>query len=112
MGEGFEERVFSLFSVLELFNLIFVRTVESAKVFPKLVAAIMVYLHFYVFYSLYPFPSLALVVCSGACLYVMVYCLNRFEEPALRADPFAHTTPTMAHPRALYIPQLSPSWTV
>mmetsp|Transcript_40106 Transcript_40106/g.105734 ORF Transcript_40106/g.105734 Transcript_40106/m.105734 type:complete len:521 (+) Transcript_40106:73-1635(+) len=110
--EGFEERVFSFCSILELFNLIFVRSVSSGAVFPKLTTAIMVYLHFYIFCSLYPFHTLALTACVASCAYVMVYCLNHFEEPALRADPFAHTTPTAAHPRALYMPQLSPSWTL
>mmetsp|Transcript_57182 Transcript_57182/g.165697 ORF Transcript_57182/g.165697 Transcript_57182/m.165697 type:complete len:557 (-) Transcript_57182:46-1716(-) len=108
--EDFEEKMFSLCSLLELFNLIFVRTVNSATVFPKLVSAIMVYLQFYLFASLYPFHVLALMTATCACLYVMVYCLNNFEEPALRSDPFALTTPTTAHPRALYMPQLSPSW--
>lgn len=110
--EGFEERVFSFCSILELFNLIFVRTVNSAAVFPKLVTALLIYLHFYIFGSLYPFHTLALAACITTSTYVMVYCLNHFEEPALRADPFVHTTPTAAHPRALYMPQLSPSWTV
>lgn len=110
--EGFEERVFSFCSILELFNLIFVRSVHSAAVFPKLAFALMVYLHFYIFSSLYPFHTLALTCCVTSCVYVMVYCLNHFEEPALRADPFQHTTPTAAHPRALYMPQLSPSWTL
>merc|ERR1719343_693373 len=62
--------------------------------------------------SLYPFHTLALTTCMATCGYIMVYCLNHFEEPALRGDPFAHTTPTAAHPRALYMPQLSPSWTL
>lgn len=110
--EGFEERIFSFCSVLELYNLVFVRTVNSAAVFPKLVMSCMVWLHFYVFCSLYPFYSLAFATSAVACAYVMVYCVNHFEEPALRADPFNHTTPTAAHPRALYLPQLSPSWTL
>merc|ERR1712039_894414 len=106
--EGFEEKIFCLCSVLELFALVFVRTVSSAAVFPKLVSALMIYLHFYIFCSLYPFHTLALAVCATSCLYVMVLCLNHFEEPALRADPFSATTPTPAYPRALYMPQLSP----
>jgi len=110
--EGFEERVFSFCSVLELYNLIFVRSASSTAVFPKLAFACMVWLHFYVFCSLYPFHSLALAMCGAACTYVMVYCINHFEEPALRADPFSPSTPTAAHPRALYMPQLSPSWTL
>eukprot|EP00415_Alexandrium_ostenfeldii_P000548 UN0548 len=108
--EGFEERIFSFCSVLELYNLIFVRSVGSSTVFPKLTMACMVWLHFYMFCSLYPFHSLALLVCMASCTYVMVYCLNHFEEPALHADGFSHTTPTAVHPRALYMPQLSPSW--
>lgn len=40
----------------------------------------------------------------------MVYCLNNFEEVALRADPFSTSTPASAHPRALYMPQMSGSW--
>jgi len=110
--EGFEERIFSFCSTLELYNLLFVRSVGSARVFPKLTTACMVWLHFYVFCSLYPFHSLALTLCTVCCAYVMVYCLNHFEEPALRADSFSHTTPTAVHPRALYMPQLSPSWTL
>lgn len=110
--EGFEERIFSFCSVLELFNLIFVRSAETATVFPKLSVACLVWLHFYVFCCLYPFHSLALSLCMASCCYVMVYCLNHFEEPALRGDNFDHTTPTTVHPRALYMPQLSPSWTL
>lgn len=109
--EGFEERVFSFCSVIELFNLIFVRSASSTAVFPKLATACMVYLHFYIFCSLYPFHMLAFGVCTSTCVYIMVYCLNHFEEPALRADPFSLTTPTAAHPRSAYMPQLSPSWT-
>mmetsp|Transcript_24106 Transcript_24106/g.56093 ORF Transcript_24106/g.56093 Transcript_24106/m.56093 type:complete len:522 (+) Transcript_24106:106-1671(+) len=108
--EGFEEGVFSFCSMLELFNLIFVRSTSSAVVFPKVTFAAFVYLHFYVFCSLYPFHGLAYSVTAGVCAYVAVYCLNHFEEPALHSDPFAFTTPTAAHPRALYMPQLSPSW--
>ncbi|CAE7248741.1 unnamed protein product [Symbiodinium natans] len=110
--EGFEENIFSLCSLLELFNLIFVRSPSSAAVYPKVASACVIYLHFYIFCSLYPFHSLAFLTCLGACAYVMVYCLNHFEEPALRADPFNNTTPTVAHPRALYLPLLSPSWTI
>mmetsp|Transcript_15018 Transcript_15018/g.33740 ORF Transcript_15018/g.33740 Transcript_15018/m.33740 type:complete len:527 (-) Transcript_15018:13-1593(-) len=110
--EGFEEGVFSFCSMLELFNLIFVRSGPSAAVFPKVVFASLVYLHFYVFCSLYPFHGLAYSITTGVCAYVAVYCLNHFEEPALHADPFAFTTPTAAHPRALYMPQLSPSWSL
>lgn len=109
--DGFEERVFSFCSVIELFNLIFVRSVSSTSVFPKLATACMVYLHFYIFCSLYPFHLLAFGVCTSTCAYIMIYCLNHFEEPALRADPFSLTTPTAAHPRSTYMPQLSPSWT-
>lgn len=108
--KDFEEEVFSLCSLIELFNLIFVRSTRSVAVFPKLASACVVYLHFYIFSSLYPFHSLALTSCMAACVYLMVYCLNHFEEPALRGDPFDHTTPTAAHPRAVYAPQLSPSW--
>ncbi|CAE7811437.1 unnamed protein product [Symbiodinium sp. CCMP2592] len=110
--EGFEENIFSLCSLLELFNLIFVRSPSSAALYPKVASACVVYLHFYIFCSLYPFHGLAFLTCVGACAYVMVYCLNHFEEPALRADPFSNTTPTVAHPRALYLPLLSPSWTI
>lgn len=110
-ADGFEERVFSFCSVIELFNLIFVRSASSTIVFPKLASACVVYLHFYIFCSLYPFHMLAFCVCTSTCLYIMIYCLNHFEEPALRADPFSLTTPTAAHPRATYMPQLSPSWT-
>lgn len=110
--QDFEEEIFSTCLVLELFNLIFCRTVNSARVFPKLATGSMVFLHFYIFCSLYPLHRGALTVCALTCVYVMVYCVNHFEEPALRADPFAHTTPTAAHPRALYLPQLSPSWTI
>merc|ERR1719353_205192 len=109
--DGFEERVFSFCSVIELFNLIFVSSVSSTSVFPKLATGCMVYLHFYIFCSLYPFHMLAFGVCTSTCVYIMVYCLNHFEEPALRADPFSLTTPTAAHPRSAYMPQLSPSWT-
>merc|ERR1719183_2835422 len=49
--EGFEERVFSFCSILELFNLIFVRSTSSTAVFPKVAFASMVYLHFYIFCS-------------------------------------------------------------
>lgn len=110
--EGFEENIFSLCSLLELFNLIFVRSPSSAALYPKVASACVIYLHFYIFCSLYPFHGLAFLTCVGACAYVMVYCLNHFEEPALRADPFNNTTPTVAHPRALYLPLLSPSWTI
>merc|ERR1719203_2738313 len=72
----------------------------------------MIYFHYYIFCSLYPFHTLALAVCGVSCVYVMVLCLNHFEEPALRADPFSYTTPTAVHPRALYMPQLSPSWSI
>jgi len=109
--DGFEERVFSFCSVIELFNLIFVRSVSSTSVFPKLATGCMVYLHFYIFSALYPWHMLAFGVCTSTCVYIMIYCLNHFEEPALRADPFLLTTPTAAHPRSLYMPQLSPSWT-
>ncbi|CAE8739511.1 unnamed protein product, partial [Polarella glacialis] len=37
--EGFEERIFSLCSVIELFNLIFVRSSASAAIYPRLMAA-------------------------------------------------------------------------
>ena len=110
--EGFEENIFSLCSLLELFNLIFVRSPPSAALYPKVASACLIYLHFYIFCSLYPFHSLAFLICAGACAYVMVYCLNHYEEPALRADPFSNATPTVAHPRALYLPLLSPSWTL
>lgn len=110
--EGFEERLFSFCSVIELFNLIYVRSMQSAVVFPRVAFACMVYLHYYMFCSLYPFHVMAFVTCSGTVAYVMAYCLNHYEEPALRGDPFIHTTPTAAHPRATYIPQLSPSWTL
>jgi len=110
--EGFEERIFSFCSILELFGLIFVRSANSIAVFPKLAFASMVYLHFYLFCSLYPFHNLALAICACVCGYVMAYCLNHFEEPALRADPYVPTTPTASHPRAMYMPQLSPSWTL
>jgi len=40
--EGFEERIFSFCSALELFNLIFVRSFTSAMVFPKFAVACMV----------------------------------------------------------------------
>mmetsp|Transcript_97013 Transcript_97013/g.182432 ORF Transcript_97013/g.182432 Transcript_97013/m.182432 type:complete len:522 (+) Transcript_97013:148-1713(+) len=109
--DGFEERIFSWCSVIELFSLIFVRSTSSTLVFPKLSTGCMVYLHFYVFCSLYPFHLLAYSVCTTTCGYIMIYCLNHFEEHALRADPFAYTTPTAAHPRSSYMPQLSPSWT-
>lgn len=109
--DGFEERIFSWCSVIELFSLIFVRSTSSTLVFPKLSTGCMVYLHFYVFCSLYPFHLLAYSVCTATCGYIMIYCLNHFEEHALRADPFAYTTPTAAHPRSSYMPQLSPSWT-
>lgn len=112
LPEGFEERIFGLCSMLELFNLLFVRTVASAKLFPKAVAATVVYLHFYIFCSLYPFHNLAFAVCCAVCVYVMVLCLKHYEEPALRGDQDAFTTPTAVHPRALYMPQLSPSWAV
>lgn len=110
--EAFEERVFSFCSLIELFNLIFVRSSSSTAVFPLLACACMVYLHFYIFCSLYPFHMLAFGLCSSVCLYGMAYCLNHFEEPALRGDPHLHTTPTALHPRATYMPQLSPSWTL
>ncbi|CAK0845408.1 unnamed protein product, partial [Prorocentrum cordatum] len=107
--DGFEERVFSFCCALELFNLIFVRTASSARVFPRLAWACMVYFHFYM-PRLYPFHWMALATCATTMTYVMVYCVNNFEEPALRGDPFDHSTPTAVHPRALYVPQLSPSW--
>ena len=110
--EGFEENIFSLCSLIELFNLIFVRSVQSAGLYPKVVTASMVYLHFYIFCSLYPFHNLAFLACCSLCCYAMVYCLNHFEEPALRSDPFSNNTPTTAHPRALFLPMLSPSWTM
>lgn len=110
--EGFEERVFSFCSIIELFNLIFVRSTSSMLVFPKLITACMVYLHFYIFCCFYPFHMLALLLCTATCAYIMVYCLNHFEEPAIRADPFSPATPTNAHPRAAYMPRLSPSWSV
>eukprot|EP00929_Paragymnodinium_shiwhaense_P031521 TRINITY_DN17631_c0_g1_i2.p1 TRINITY_DN17631_c0_g1~~TRINITY_DN17631_c0_g1_i2.p1 ORF type:complete len:509 (+),score=71.26 TRINITY_DN17631_c0_g1_i2:154-1680(+) len=110
--EGFEERIFSLCSILELFNLIFVRSVSSTVVYPRVVTACLVYLHFYMFCNFYPFHTLAFVLCASICVYGMAYCLNNFEEPALRGDPFAHTTPTAVHPRATYLLQLSPSWTL
>mmetsp|Transcript_47305 Transcript_47305/g.112424 ORF Transcript_47305/g.112424 Transcript_47305/m.112424 type:complete len:472 (+) Transcript_47305:100-1515(+) len=110
--EGFEENIFSLCSVIELFNLIFVRSVPTAALYPKVVAAAVVYLHFYILSSLYPFHGLMLMLCTSVCVYTMVYCLNHFEEPALAADPFSHSTPTSAHPRALFLPLLSPSWTL
>eukprot|EP00933_Yihiella_yeosuensis_P035197 TRINITY_DN28682_c0_g1_i1.p1 TRINITY_DN28682_c0_g1~~TRINITY_DN28682_c0_g1_i1.p1 ORF type:complete len:238 (-),score=21.53 TRINITY_DN28682_c0_g1_i1:91-711(-) len=110
--EGFEEGIFSLLSGVELFNLIFVRSAGSAKLFPRCVACSVVYLHFYLFCSLYPFHELAFFVCAAVIIYAMVYCLNNFEDQALRADPFSNTTPTVAHPRALYLPMLSPSWTL
>ncbi|CAL1148476.1 unnamed protein product [Cladocopium goreaui] len=47
--EGFEENIFSLCSLVELFNLIFVRSVQSASLYPKVVTASLVYLHFYIF---------------------------------------------------------------
>merc|ERR1711972_319947 len=62
--EGFEERVFSFCSTLELFNLIFVRSTSTVAVFPKLAFAAMVYLHFYIFCSLYPFHTLAFTTCA------------------------------------------------
>lgn len=37
--EGFEENIFSLCSLVELFNLIFVRSVHSAGFYPKVVTA-------------------------------------------------------------------------
>jgi len=110
--EGFEERCFSFCSALELFNLIFVRSQSSMLVFPKLTFACMVYLHFYVFAFLYPFHGLALGTAMVACVWVMVYSLNHFEVPALRGDPFSPLTPTAAHPRACYMPRLSPSWSL
>lgn len=110
--EGFEERIFSLCSMIELFNLIFVRSTASAELYPKVAAACMVYLHFYIYTAFYPFHGLAFATCAGASIYAMMYCLNHFEEPALRADPFSNNTPTNAHPRALYLPILSPSWTI
>ncbi|CAK9082273.1 Uncharacterized protein SCF082_LOCUS39109 [Durusdinium trenchii] len=110
--EGFEENIFSLCSLVELFNLIFVRSVHSAGFYPKVVTASIVYLHFYIFCSLYPFHNLAFAACCSLCAYAMVYCLNHFEEPAIRQDPFSSSTPTNAHPRALFMPMLSPSWTM
>jgi len=38
-----------------------------------------VYLHFYIFCSLYPFHNLAFLACCSLCCYAMVYCLNHFE---------------------------------
>eukprot|EP00928_Gymnodinium_smaydae_P069594 TRINITY_DN5316_c0_g2_i1.p1 TRINITY_DN5316_c0_g2~~TRINITY_DN5316_c0_g2_i1.p1 ORF type:complete len:537 (+),score=132.92 TRINITY_DN5316_c0_g2_i1:73-1611(+) len=110
--EGFEERIFSFCSLLELYNLLFVRSGSTIAVFPALSCAAMVYLHFYLFCSLYPFHTLAFGMCACVCLYVMAYCLNHFEEPALRGDPYLFTTPTLLHPRACYMPQLSPSWSL
>lgn len=112
MPQDFEEQLFSLCSALELFNLIFVRSMKSASLFPRLACAAVVYTHYYIFASLYPFHSLALVTTASFLFYVMFFCLNNYEEPSLLADPFSPTTPTYAHPRALYMPQLSPSWTV
>ena len=40
--EGFEENIFSLCSLVELFNLIFVRSVQSASLYPKVVTASLV----------------------------------------------------------------------
>eukprot|EP00438_Fugacium_kawagutii_P024422 Skav203303 [mRNA] locus=scaffold2587:14348:16115:- [translate_table: standard] len=37
--EGFEENIFSLCSMVELFNLIFIRSVQSAGLYPKVVMA-------------------------------------------------------------------------
>lgn len=111
LPEDYMDQVFGLFSSIELFNLTFVRSEGSAGAFPKLALASAAYLHFYLLCFLWPCRWLALWTCSVACAWAAVYCLNNFEEPALRGGHFAPSTPTAAHPRALYIPQLSPSWT-
>ena len=80
-GRLFSMAMQGLCSVIELFNLIFVRSVPTAALYPKVVAAAVVYLHFYILSSLYPFHGLMLMLCTSVCVYTMVYCLNHFEEP-------------------------------
>jgi len=110
--EGYTDQVFGLYSAVELFNMVFVRTPESAAVFPKLAGACLVYLHFYNLSSLFPCHWLVLTTCSVACLWAAIYCVNAFEALALSGDPFIPATPTVAHPRGVYAPQLSPAWTL
>lgn len=110
--QGYADQLFGLCSIVELFNLVFVRAPGSAVAFPKVAGASLVYLQFYTLCSFYPCHGLALSTCTLACAWAMVYCLNHFEDRALQGDPFNHNTPTAAHPRALYLPQLSPSWSL
>lgn len=110
--DGYIDHVFGLYSALELFNLVCVRTSSTAVAFPKLVGACVVVLHFYCYLSLFPCHWLMLATVVVGSLWVALYCLSSFEEPALQGDPFLPETPTAAHPRGVYMPQLSPSWTL
>ena len=96
---GLDERVYTMFSLVEFFSLIFIRSKKSVNWFPKIIMVLMVSFFVYRKNNFYPFMNTYFAMVTWAILAVMVAMLKFVEKPI-----FDHEGPSYESPRLVYQP--------
>jgi hypothetical protein len=96
---GLDERVYTMFSLVEFFSLIFLRTKKAINWFPKIVMVLLTSFFVYRKNNFYPFMNTYFAMVTWALLAVMVGTLKFVEKPI-----FDHEGPSFESPRLVYQP--------
>lgn len=96
---GLDERVYTMFSLIEFFSLIFVRCKKTVNWFPKIVLVLLGSFFLYRKNNFYPFMNTYFAAVTWAIMAVMVAALKFIEKPI-----FIDDGPTFDSPRLVYQP--------
>ncbi|CAG9331609.1 unnamed protein product [Blepharisma stoltei] len=94
---GLDERFYNLFSLIEFFSLIMIRTKKSAAFYPRITCFIITAFIIYRYHYVYGFLNMAFSAVSLYSFGLMCYAILNWEMPI-----FLSEGPTFDSPRLLY----------
>ena len=100
--DGLDERVYTMFSIIEFYTLIFIRTKKSVLLFPRIIALLMTSFIIYRNNNFYPFMNTYFTGVIFLCIGFMVLTARFIEKPI-----FLHEGPSFESPRLVYQPVFS-----
>jgi hypothetical protein len=103
---GLDERVYTMFSLIEFYSLLFLRTKKSVLWFPRIATMLICSLFIYRKNNFYPFMNTFFLAIVMGCFGVMVLVLSHIEKQV-----FSNDGPTYESPRLVYQPIFSRSTT-
>lgn len=96
---GLDERLYTIFSIMEFYALLFVRTKKTIMWFPRIVMGLICTFILYRKNNFYPFMNTYFFGVTMLCFGTMVVMLSLFEK-----ETFTHEGPTFESPRLVYQP--------